>query len=94
MTTKTPAERLSAKKQRERPPRNTAKIKRNSPVICHARKFRNALNLSIRDVAGEIGMTQAGYHAIEHGGNVTMEYAFKICAFYGKNLTELWEPKK
>lgn len=90
----TPAEKLASKKHRERKPRNSPKIVRNSPVVCHCRELRNSMNLSMRDVAEEIGITIAGYHAIEHGGNVTMEYAFKIAAFYGKRIDELWTSKK
>jgi len=88
----TPAETLSKTKQRSRPPRNKAK-ERSSPVVCHCREKRNGLNLSLRDVSEATGISVAGLHAIEHGGNVEMTTAFKLCEFYGCSLMELWSPK-
>lgn len=90
----TPAEKLSKNKKRTRPPRNEKRPKRSSPVICHCREKRNELNLSLRDVHAAVGISVSGLHAIEHGGNVEMTTALKLCEFYGCQLTELWSAKK
>lgn len=89
-----PAVKLAKSKQRQRPPRNTAKVQRKSPVVCHCRKRRQDLNLSLRDVAEATGLSIAGLHAIEHGGDAQMTTAFKLCDFYGVGLGELWEAKQ
>lgn len=86
---KTPAEQLAAKKKRERKPRNKKPIN-EGPIICHAREKREALELTIRDVADAVEMTTSGYHQVEMGGNATMETAFKLCEFFGCKLDELW----
>jgi hypothetical protein len=45
----TPAEKLAKRKQRQRPRRNSST--KSGPVVCHCRQHREALNLSLRDVA-------------------------------------------
>lgn len=86
----TPAEKLAAMKA-------AAKTKRRhyrTPFVCHARRRREKLNLAIADVAKAIEITESKLGMIEHGSNVTLENAFKLCEFYGCDLTELWERKK
>lgn len=53
--------------------------------------MREALNVSASRAAYAIGMTPQTYFVIENGGGPTLANAFKIAAFYGKRIDELWE---
>jgi len=37
--------------------------------VCRLRQERHRLGLTIRDVAGGVGLSTAGYHAIENGSD-------------------------
>lgn len=91
--TKSPADKLVANKQRKRKPRNHAAPKRNAPFHCAIRERREALNLSLRDVADALSMSIAGLHAIEHGSDPMLSTAFRLCVFYGVEINKTWSLK-
>lgn len=87
----TPAETLAADKQRQRRPRNTAKLPRNAAwKVCNVREHRERLNLSLRDVATALGLSVSSYWQIEKGGDPMLRNAVKIAEFYGVGIGELW----
>jgi DNA-binding XRE family transcriptional regulator len=92
MSDKSPAERLALTKKRSRKPRYTNKRK-PGPVVCRLREMRDALDLSLYDIAGAVEMSVAGLHAIEHGGNCEMTTALKLSEFFGKRIDEIWSAK-
>lgn len=87
----TPAEILAANKPRQRAPRN--KVQRVAKVECRCRVLRERLKLSLRDVAEATGLSVSGLFAVEHGGDVQMTTALRLCEFYGRKLSQLWLAK-
>jgi len=52
---------------------------------------RCKLNLSQRDVAGAVGLTQSGYSKIERGTTTPdLRLARRIAAVLGASIDELW----
>lgn len=90
----TPAEKLSSQKQRKRPKRNTGKGPRKAVLSCAVRARREALNLSLRDVAAGVGLSVSGLHAIEYGCDVQMTTALRLCKFFGCQQGDLWRALK
>lgn len=86
----TPAQRLAETKKRKRQPRNSTTAKRRGAWVCRVRDKRNALDLSLRDVATAVGISYPGLHQIEHGGDPMLTTATKLAAFFGCTITELW----
>lgn len=85
----TPAEQLAKSKQRKRSPRNTVAPRR--PIwVCRLREMREALNLSLRDVADAVGMSNPGLWAVEHGGETSLTTATKLAEFFGCTIQDLW----
>lgn len=89
----TPAEKLSKTKQRPKPPRNEKSPARIYSLICHCREKRKSLKLTIEDVATATRITAKNLWDIEHGANLMMTTALKLCEFYGCLLHELWSAK-
>lgn len=85
------AELLSQKKQRERPRRNP---KAKSERVLWTTKLaeqREALNLSMKDVADAVNLSQSAYFRIEHGfADVSLSNAMSIAQFFGRTVYELW----
>lgn len=88
----TPAEALSAKKASERKPAKSTRESHPPVVACCLRELRGQLRLTIQDVAVAAGMSPAGYHAVERGRDVQMTTAFKLAKFFGKSVSEIWQP--
>jgi DNA-binding XRE family transcriptional regulator len=86
----TPAEELASRKQRKRPKRNNGKEPRKVVLSCAVRDRREALNLSLRDVAAGVGLSISGLHAIEYGCDVQMTTALRLCKFFGCQQCDLW----
>ena len=87
----TPAELLAAGKRRERPKRNgPATPPRKAVWAATLRARREALNLSMRDVAVAVGLSLPCYWAIEHGTDPMLTNARKLADFYGATVEELW----
>lgn len=88
---KTPAENLSEQKK----PKATANRKSTSarpPVFsCGIRAVRENLGLSLRDVSQAVGFSIAALWQIEHGTDPMLSTAFKLAAFYGCSVEELWK---
>ena len=81
-----PYERL-ARKIRRRQPRRAARC---HPLICLVRGLRREARLTMRDVAQGSGVC-APLSDIERGANTTLTTAFKLAAFFGKPVEELWK---
>ena len=83
-----PAAKLARTKRRKRPQRPPS---RAVPKIdCRLRAMRHDLNISLADVAGAVGMSVSGLHAIEAGGDVRMTTALRLAIFYGCSLSHIW----
>ena len=76
---KTPAEQMAANK-----------AKRQASMNCKLGEFRNALGLSLRDVASAVGLTAQAIVKIEQGNDVLLSSAKKISVFFGKNIEDIW----
>ena len=83
-----PAQRLSKKKKHRKP------FSRKVVFDCSVRTRRLEYGLSIRDVAEQIGMTISGIHSIEHGTDPQLSTAYKLAAFFGAKIDDLWSMKK
>lgn len=89
----TPAEELAKRKRRQRPPRN--KSNQTTRVVswdCRLPAMRDELNLSLRDVAGAVGMSVAALHQIEHGTDPMLTTARKLAEFFGATVEQIWRP--
>jgi len=90
----TPAELLSAEKH----PGGIEKVSRTHkhPRLrrvweCRLRTIRTGLGLTQREVAAAVGLSAAGYNAIEtHGTDPMLSTAVTICEFFGVKQEEAW----
>ncbi len=90
----TPAERLSARKPWRRPKRNgPPRSARHLRWHCAIRPIREALKISLRDVADACGISISAYWQIEQGGDLRLVTARKLAEFFGRSEAELW-PKR
>lgn len=93
----TPAQKLAGSKRRQRPQRNptATKVPRKIVWVTSIREYREGLNLSIRDVAKELGLSLSGYWCMELGAEVTLTNVLKISTFFGVPIPKLWlHPKE
>ena len=87
----TPAERLAASKPRQRPKRNgPAAGPRNLVWVTTLHARREALDLSMRDVAAAAGMSVTNYWAVEKGASLNLKAARRIADFFGATVEDLW----
>lgn len=87
----TPAELLAASKPRRRAKRNGPPAGPRTAVWAAAiRHRREALNLSMRDVAAAVGLSLPCYWSVEHGTDPMLTTARRIAAFFGATVEELW----
>jgi DNA-binding XRE family transcriptional regulator len=86
----TPAEKLSAAKPWRRAPRNTTQSPRKASWACEVRARREALRLSLRDVAAAVKLSVTALHQIEHGTDPMLTTARRIAVFFGATTDELW----
>lgn len=85
----TPAEYLSSKKPWRRAPRNVVQV-RHRVWKCLIREKREALRLSLRDVAAAIHLSVTALWQIEMGTDPQLTTARKLAAFFGCLTDELW----
>jgi DNA-binding XRE family transcriptional regulator len=90
--TPTPAEALSAAKRLKRPPRKPGTRTYGPWVGNSIRERRDALGLSLRDVADAIGISNPGLFAVEKGGDPQLTTAYKLAAFFGCSVEAIWPP--
>ena len=85
-----PAEKLSkATGRKPGQPKNV----RKRPWLCHAKELRTALDLTLVQVATELGVSVPTLHRIESGTEPRLAVALKMAAFYGKPVGEIWRAK-
>lgn len=89
---KSPAEKMAAKKPWRREPRNKA-APRKAVWVCAIRERRESLRLSLRDVARGVGLSVTALHQIEHGSDPRLTTARRIAEFFGAATDDLW-PRK
>lgn len=90
----TPAEKLSKAKPWRRDPRNKGSgAPRKVFWVCRIRDRREALRLSLRDVAGAVRLSVTALHQIEHGTDPQLTTARRLAEFFGCGVEELW-PKR
>lgn len=87
-----PAEKLATLKKVVRAKKPTAKKPRGVVYACQLPKLRERLGLSQRDVCRAVGITPAGYHQVEHGHEVILGTALKLSVFFGRSITDIWQP--
>ena len=73
--------------------RNRPRLLKHDVVKCRLIELRAQHGLTIREAAEQVGISTAGWHAIEHGGNATMKVALDICDFFGVALGDIWSHK-
>ncbi len=84
-----PAEKLSQSKPRPtRKPTNHPKA-----WACAVRTERERLRLSLDEVAKHVGMSKCGLWQVESGSDPMLTTAWKLAAFFGKRIEELWNRK-
>ncbi len=89
----TPAEKLAATKRPLKQRARKKDAKKFGPWKCRIRDLREELDLSIHRVAEGIGMSAAGLHQIECGGDPMLSTAIKISAFFGVPIESIWSKK-
>lgn len=57
---------------------------------CTIRERRRALNLTIRDIANDVGLTTSAISVIERGSDPQLSTASKLAAFFGVSIQDLW----
>lgn len=87
-----PAEKLSRDKPYRRSPSGKGEP-REAVWICCCRERREALRLSLRDVAAAVGLSVTGYWQIERGSDPQLTTARRLAAFFGATVEQLW-PKE
>ena len=60
------------------------------PLVCHAKKFREGMGLSLSDVALHVHCSSAQLAAVENGVSPNLRDAIKLASFYGKTLDQVW----
>ncbi len=87
----TPAEKAAAaKKPAKCKPLLGKRSVRAYPWACTLREARQALRLSLRDVAGGCDLSIAGLSEIERGTDPQLSTARRLATFFGKTVEELW----
>lgn len=87
----TPAQRAAAaKKPRKCSEPSKTRSMRKYPWICLLREKRQALRLSLRDVALGAGLSIAGLSMIELGTDPQLTTARTLATFFGVSVEELW----
>lgn len=87
----TPAERLAKQKRRQRPKRNGPPAPQPVAWATTLRDRREALGLSMRDVAAACGLGVPSYFRVEHGyADPCLSTALRISRFFGCGVWELW----
>jgi len=87
-----PASKLAATKQREPRNQKTDCPRRKRVCVCRCREHRHKLGLTIDDVAAALQMSKANISELERGSEVQLTTCFKLAAFYGHRIDELWQP--
>jgi DNA-binding XRE family transcriptional regulator len=85
----TPAQRLAKNKK----PRRTYNS-RHGKFDCRIADLRRKLRLTLHDVAGAIGVSDATVYGVENGSDPQLSTAFALSNFFGKTIEELWRPLK
>lgn len=65
-----------------------------SPSRACVREWRESLNLSLRDVAGAVGISVTALHQIEHGTDPQLTTARKLSEFFQVPTEKLWPCRK
>lgn len=89
----TPAEKLAAtktKRTRKHPPGPPRVI----VLDCRLKELRKSLRLTQAEVAVACGTVAAWLSAIERGASLQLRLAFRLAAFFGKTVEEIWTPLK
>lgn len=90
-----PAEQLAETKQRNRPKRNGPAKSEAVLWVTELSKFRESLNLSMRDVAQAVGLSSSAYFRIENGyADVSLSNAMALSEFFGVPIDHLWKSFK
>jgi len=89
----TPAEKLSEKEASKARDKIKAKLRRKTPYICHLKRERKRLGLTLEKVSKVVGVAVGSLWQIEAGCTVTLANAFKLAKFFGKTVDELWQLK-
>jgi transcriptional regulator with XRE-family HTH domain len=87
----TPAEKLSKEKRRTRPKRNAPAKSERRQWGTTLRARREALNLSMRDVALAAGLSVSAYFRIENGyADVSLSNAYRLGVLFGVPIQDIW----
>lgn len=82
----TPAEQLSARLRKRSRPVGGRKV----VWCCKLLEKRRALDLSLRDIEAATGINNATLSQTERGADPTLLTAWKIAAFFGCTVEEIW----
>lgn len=85
----TPAEKVASKKKPRRKSLS-GNTQRPRKWVCKLREKREALGLSMRDVAEHTGYTVSTLFEIENGTDPQLTTAMKLAEFFGCMVNDLW----
>lgn len=88
INSKSPAQEVSDKSQRQRSRRNGVVHKK--VWVCNLRYLRDKHNLSMDQVAAGVSLSKTAYWQIEHGGDPMLTSARRIADFFGQRIEMLW----
>lgn len=85
-----PAEKLALSRPAPKPRKpGGTRTKHWSTIL---RKVREGYRLSQDEVCGALNMSKGGYSEIENGSDPQLTTAWKIAAFFGMRIEQLWKP--
>lgn len=61
---------------------------------CLLKKLRIVMNLTQRVVASGTGLNRATIHQAENGCEVTLSHAYRLAAYFGRRVDEIWPDEK
>ena len=84
----TPAEHLANLKRCH--PTRVRIAARETTWRCNLNPKRQELSLTLRDIEGKIGVSNATLSQIERGAETSLLIAMKLCTFFGCTVEEMW----
>jgi hypothetical protein len=86
-----PAEQVAEKKKKRKPKVAKSSTNRHLGVLkCNLRAIRDALGLTIRDVANGTSLSVGTLAYTEMGQDICLTNARKVSKFFGKPIEEIW----
>ena len=88
----TPAEQLALTKPKRL--RKQRAASNGGPFYCVLLNLRQSVGLTLDDVSNATHISKAHLHAVEQGAEIGLSLALRIAGFFGRDVTDIWKPRK